>query len=140
MSRRAIVIVFAGSLAAFVCLGTFGVLISSVSSPTRIPPPELGGQRVPDRLYEIPFDRQYDVSCTFFGEEPTVFRNCKILSFTGGGEKSGGKEHSFSAAGFSTPYERYFTHWLVLKLADGRLAYIPTTAVKYIEEAAARRE
>jgi hypothetical protein len=33
-----------------------------------------------------------------------------------------------------------FDHWLVLKLADGRLAYLAPSAVKYIEEASAKNK
>ena len=31
----------------------------------------------------IQFDRPYDLFCSLYQEERTVFRNCKILGFTG---------------------------------------------------------
>jgi hypothetical protein len=108
-------------------------------------PPELGGQKVPDMVFDIRFDKQYDLFCTFYREEPTIYRNCTIVGFTGRGEEStrSGRDSGFGV--FSSPsgsgpayYERYFDHWLVLRLADGRLAYIPPAAVKYIEEASAK--
>ncbi len=39
-------------------------------------------------------------------------------------------------SGSSYSYRGYFEHWLVLKQDDGRLAYIPPSAVKYLEQAA----
>jgi hypothetical protein len=106
-------------------------------------PPELGGQQVPAKVYEIRFDQKYDLFCSFYREEPTIYRNCKILGFTGRGEESGGSSRASGSAGFvfssgsgsASNYREYFDHWLVLELADGRLAYIPPDAVKYIEQA-----
>ena len=42
---------------------------------------------------------------------------------------------SCSVCSSVSSYREYFDHWLVLELADGRLAYIPPTAVRYIEQA-----
>jgi hypothetical protein len=98
---------------------------------------------VPDRLYEIQFDQEYDLYCSFYQEEPTVYRDCKILGFTGSGEGSDGAGRSAGSGSFSrrygsgsASYDRgYFDHWLVLELADGRRAYIPPSAVRYVEQA-----
>jgi hypothetical protein len=121
-----------------------GLFIYAIASqPTRgVPrPPELGGQQVPAKAYQIRFDRKYDLFCSFYQEEPTTYRNCKILGFTGRDEEeSAGTGRASGSSGFvfssaSSQYREYFDHWLVLELADGRLAYIPPSAVKYIEEA-----
>jgi hypothetical protein len=147
MSRRGGLILSGGILAGllFVIL-IYGV--SSQSAPTTPRPPELGGQQVPDQIHEIRFDRRYDLFCSFYREEPTIYRNCKIIGFTGSGEESIGSGRASGSGGFSvlsgsgstSYYTKYFDHWLVLELADGRLAYIPSSAVKYIEEAAAKGE
>lgn len=106
-------------------------------------PPEVGGQAVPAKLFEIEFDRDYSVFCSFFREEPTVYRGCKILGFTGTkgtpsrGSGSGGFFGSSGSGSASDPGRR-FEHWLVLRLADGRLAYVPPEAVRYIEESMPR--
>jgi hypothetical protein len=105
-------------------------------------PPELGGQQVPDTVYEIPFDRQYDLYCSGYGNEKfTVHRNCQILGFTGRGEENSRGRRGSAFIGFSglsgsgvSSYAEFFEHWLVLKLPDGRLAYIPPNSVQFIEE------
>jgi hypothetical protein len=94
-------------------------------------PPDLAGQPVPAAPHEIRFDVPCHVYCTFFRDEPTVFRDCRIVGFTG---RSDGQGARF---GFSSEYGRHFDQWLVLKLADGRLVYIPPSAVRYIEESSA---
>ena len=138
MSRRGTLILAGGLTAA--CLA-FIVLISRINSrSTPVPPrpPELGGQRVPATIFEIRFDRRYDLHASMDRGEPALFRDCKILGFTGEGEDAGSSRAGsggFSSGSYSSR-ERYFEHWLVLELADGRLAYIPPSAVKYIEEAA----
>jgi hypothetical protein len=117
-------------------------------SATQAPrPPELGGQKVPDFVFDIRFDRQHDLFCSFYGNEPTIFRNCTIVGFTGRGDESTRSGQGSGFGMFSSPsgsgsayYERYFDHWVVLKLADGRLAYIPPGAIKYFEEASARKK
>lgn len=43
-------------------------------------------------------------------------------------EDRGGSSLSSSA-------HRYFDRWLVLELADGRLAYVPPNVIKYLERA-----
>lgn len=147
MSRRRRSWLLGGLLAGFLIVLCFVYGIGS-QPVTRAPrPPELGGQKVPDAVFDIRFDRQYDLFCSFFSEQPTIYRNCTILGFTGRGEESTSSARGSGIGVFSSPsgsgsayYERYFDHWLVLKLADGRLAYIPPGAVKYIEEASAKNE
>ncbi|MGP0062915.1 MAG: hypothetical protein ACLQGP_04835 [Isosphaeraceae bacterium] len=139
MIRRKILIL----VGLLVLLLAIGVLMRWRGSRAAGPrPPELGGQRVPDAVFDIRFDRQYDLFCSFFGDEPTVYRNCKILGFTGREEPSEGVGTSGfgvfsgpSGSGSAYSYREFFDHWLVLKLEDGRLAYVPPGSVKYIEEA-----
>ncbi len=110
-------------------------------------PPELGGQQVPNSVFDIRFDKRYDLFCSFFGEEPTIYHGCKILGFTGRGEEStrsapsgGGVFSGPSGSGSYGSDSSYFEHWLVIELKDGRRAYIPPTSVKYIEEASNKVE
>ena len=47
---------------------------------------------------------------------------------------AGEERRSYLSSGSA---HRYFDRWLVLELSDGRLAYIPPTALKYLEAAKA---
>jgi hypothetical protein len=140
MSRRGGCFLCVGILAGLLLVLLIYAVISQ-PTPAGPRPPELGGQQVPSKVFEIQFDQKYDVFCSFFREEPTTYRGCKILGFTGRGEESarpglgsgsGGFAFSSGSGSYTT---QYFDHWLVLELADGRLAYIPPNAVKYIEVA-----
>src|SRR3954467_15221862 len=132
MSLRGRLILGGGMVAGllFVVLLFYG--IASQSAPSAPRPPELGGQQVPDKVHEIRFDRHYDLHCSFYREEPMIFRNCKIIGFTGRGEESTRSNRGSGSGGFSvlsgsgsaSYHTEYFDHWLVLELADGRLAYI----------------
>ena len=145
MARRKILLMGFGILVAMTIFVVIGQ--SMRSGPPNPRPPELGGQRVPEVLFDIRFDRDYDLFCSFFSDEPTVYRNCRIQGFTGS-EQSSEARHpsgfgvigvaSGSASGYS--YRNHFDHWLVLRLEDGRLAYVPPGAVKYIEEALPKRK
>lgn len=147
MSRRGRTILAGNLIAGLVIIVAFIYGVGSQSA-TRAPrPPELGGQKVPDTVFDIRFDKKYDLFCSFYAEEPTIYHNCTIVGFTGRGEEStrSGQSSGFgvfsvASGSGSTYYERYFDHWLVLKLADGRLAYIPPSSVKYIEEASAKNK
>jgi hypothetical protein len=142
-SRRGSYILGGGILAGLLLLGVFIYAVASHSAPAGPRPPELGGQQVPEKVYEIHFDQKYDLYCSLFHEAPTTYRSCKILGFTGRGGESvsagraaGSSGFAFSSgSGSASSYAQYFDHWLVLELPDGRLAYIPPNAVKYIEEA-----
>lgn len=144
MARQGYFILGGSILAGLLVVALIAFAAASRTAPAAPHPPELGGQRVPARVHEIRFDREYDLYCSFYREEPTIYRGCKILGFTGSGEEesgsgrvSGGGGFSLSSGSGSASYDReYFDHWLVLELADGRLAYIPPNAVKYIEQAA----
>lgn len=110
-------------------------------------PPELAGQQVPNSVFDIRFDKRYDLFCSFFSEEPTIYHGCKFLGFTGRGEESnpsgrsgGGMFSSPSGSGSYYYDSRHFDHWLVIELKDGRRAYIPPESVKYIEEASTKVE
>jgi hypothetical protein len=140
MSRTGCFILGGGLLAVAILSLLFYIAIPSRRAPANPRPPALAGQRVPAQLYEIPFDQKYDLYCSFFREEVKEFRDCKILGFTGRDEEPAGSGSLiFSSPSGSGSYsERYFDHWLVLELSDGRRAYIPLNAVRYIEQAAKR--
>ena len=140
MSRRGHFFLWGGILAGLLIVNIV-YWISSPTAPAGLHPPEIGGQKVPAEHFEIRFDQKYDLFCSFYREEPTVYRGCLILGFTGSGEGAGRPGRGSGSGGFSlssesaSSYAKHFDHWLVLKLDDGRLAYIPTYAVKYIEQA-----
>lgn len=131
MSRRGHFFLWGGILAGLLIVNIV-YWISLPIAPAGLHPPEIGGQKVPAEHFEIRFDQKYDLYCSFYSEEPTVYRGCLILGFTGSGEGAGGFSLSSQSA---SSYGKNFDHWLVLKLDDGRLAYIPTHSVKYIEQA-----
>lgn len=141
MSRRGRFVLLGSILVGLPLIALFVYAVAPSTTPVAPRPPELGGQKVPAKLYEIRFDRRYDLFCSFYREEPTVYRNCKILGFTGREEDSaqtgrGPGSGGYSGSSGSASYDaKYFDHWLVLELADGRQAYIPANAVKYIEQA-----
>lgn len=126
MSKRRIILLAGGVLSGFLIVTLLIIGLVYVNRPLPPQPPELGGQKVPSKIYEISFEKRYDLFCAFFKEEPTTYRNCKILGFTGQEEESAGSKG------------RYFSHWLVLELSDGRRAYLAPESIKYIEEAAAK--
>lgn len=147
MSRRGRSLLIGGLLfgLAIALVVIYGV--ASPHTPEAPRPPELGGQKVPEKVFDIQFDRPYDLFCSFYGPEPMVFRNCTIVGFSGRGEDSARSGRTSGIGVFSSPsgsssysYQRHFEHWLVLRRADGRLVYIPPEAVKYIEEAAGPTE
>jgi hypothetical protein len=130
-------------LAAGCLVGSVAVVVSFIASssrpkPAESQPPEIGGQKAPSLVREIDFDKRYDAHCAFFEKEPTVFRGCKVVGFTGpanpGREPSGRGDYFSSSGG----YYHHFDRWLVLELSDGRHAYIPPNALRYLETAKAQ--
>jgi hypothetical protein len=113
-----------------------GITVSLINSTTRVPrpdPPVVAGQAVPNAMYEIRFDKRHDVFCVIFNGETTVFRGCKILGFTGREEEAVAAT-SGSGYGSYGSFRKFFDHWLVLERADGRRTYVPSSALKYLEE------
>ncbi len=145
MSRRNTFILGGGVLAGLTLI-SFVVLVLASQTPKESPPrPELGGQKVPGKHFEIEFAQKYDLFCSFYGTERTIYNDCKILGFTGDDDESARSRRASRSGGFafvssvsSGSYYNHFERWLVLELSDGRLAYIPPTAVKYIEQASSR--
>ena len=88
--------------------------------------------------FHVEIDRPYDVHCTLVSQSPTAYLNCRILGFTARGLGGVNAAAPPTSSGFSSSsYDRgapYFDDWLVLRLSDGRRAYIPANAVNYIEE------
>jgi len=107
------------------------IALSKRPQPAKVQPPEIGGQAAPAAVREIDFGKRYDAHCSFFGNEETVFRGCRVVGFTG-------RDMPGEAGTSSFPYSsghQFFDRWLVLELSDGRLAYVPPTALKYLESA-----
>jgi hypothetical protein len=72
MTRRKTLILSFAALAGLMLAGLFISVIAS-STPRRAPaPPELGGQKVPAKRYEIRFDQKYDLFCSFYESERTI--------------------------------------------------------------------
>lgn len=90
-------------------------------------PPSVGGQPVPSKTFDVDFSKRYDLICSAQGGAPLVYRDCRILGFTG--EKS-------EASGSYGGKNGYFESWLVLELPDRRLAYITPGEVRAFEETA----
>jgi hypothetical protein len=141
MSRRGTFILGGGLLTGLLLISLFKSGIAS-RAPKAASPPELGGQKVPANRYEIQFNQKYDLFCSSYDKEPMIYRNCKIVGFTGGDESTESRRISGSSGFALSPvfssaseYAEYFNRWLVLELADGRLAYVPPAAVRYIEQA-----
>lgn len=146
MTRRGQLLLGGSVVAGLLLWAVLLVYFRTGGSSTPVAPerPLLGGQAVPEKRFEIEFDRLYDVYCSFRAGEPTIFRGCTILGFTGeeprssrGGSGFGSGFSGSSGSGSASSYSHYFDQWLVLELADGRRAYIPPTAVEYIETAEA---
>lgn len=136
MKRRRLLFVAGALLSSLLVMIAIAWATSSGRTPSAPRRPELGGQPVPASVYDIKFDRRYDIHCSFSRIEPTVYRGCLILGITGRGEEQAERRprsssSSLSSYGAVEPFE----HWLVLGLADGRKAYIPPRSVEYIEEA-----
>jgi len=111
------------------------IILTTRPQPAKVHPPEIGGQAAPAAVREIDFGKRYDAHCSFFEKEPTVFRGCKVVGYTG--PDSAGEEGSGSGSFSSRTANRFFDRWLVLELSDGRLAYFPPSALKYLETAKA---
>ncbi|MBN9518621.1 hypothetical protein J0H58_08895 [bacterium] len=122
------------------CAGGFvaGVVVTSMGlasrpKPAGDEPPSVGGQKAPATVREIDFDKRYDVYCSFFEKEPTVFRGSKVVGFTG--PANAGQEVGGGSGLSSRGYYQHFDRWLVIEQADGRLAYIPPNSLRYLEAA-----
>jgi hypothetical protein len=94
--------------------------ISNEKRPPR--PPQLAGQNVPDKFFNIDFTKRYNLWVRSYDAPSYHYENVQLLGFTG----------KIEAGGFKGGF---FDHWLVLQLADGRLAYVPGNSVHAIEEA-----
>jgi hypothetical protein len=148
MSRRSALILSGGILTGLFIGVVFMSAIASQTRQAAPPPPKLGGQQVPAKRYQIQFEQKYDLYCSFYGGDQTTYRNCRILGFIGPVEDSAKARQDAGSSGLglssviSSPsyYTEYFDRWLVLELEDGRLAYIPPTAIKYIEQSSSKRQ
>lgn len=110
------------------------IIAASRSRPDANPPPQIGGQQAPAEVREFDFGKRYDVYCSFAGKESTVFRGCRVVGFTGPDAPADDRSRSSSGISSGTT-SRYFDRWLILELNDGRLAYIPPSAINYLETA-----
>jgi len=147
MSRRGVLFLVGCLPAGLLMIALLVYAVSSKTRPRAPRSPELGGQQVPNSVFDIRFDKRYDLFCSFLHAEPTIYHSCKFLGFTGRGEVStqsapsgGGMFSGSSGSGSFYSESKYFEHWLVIELKDGRRAYIPPASVKYIEEASTKVE
>ncbi|HYH67575.1 MAG TPA: hypothetical protein VD866_22955 [Urbifossiella sp.] len=120
-----------GGFIAGVCFTTLGC--SSRPKQPEFQPPSVGGQKAPSAVREIDFEKRYDLHCVLFDKELTVFRDCKVVGYTGPA-KAGVVVDGGSSSGFSSrDHFQYFDRWLVIEHSDGRLAYIPPNSLRYLE-------
>jgi hypothetical protein len=93
--------------------------------------PEVVGQPVPAAVFEIDFDKRYDLHCSPVGtQSEVVLRRCKIIGSTGPGH------HPSVPSPYAELYAQALSsgRWLVLELPDGRRAYAPPESIRLIEE------
>ena len=91
------------------------------------------GATGPDKLVHPARGTRYDVYCLLFPNQPSVYRDCRVLGFT-----DDGPEKSFSSKSAGAYRHGWFQNWLALEMSDGRMAYIPGDTVRYIEESTGR--
>lgn len=88
--------------------------------------PTIAGQPA-DRLVTIDLGKRYDFIVRSREGERVVFRRCKIRGLTG--------EAVLEEGGWSkVPLYGWMRHWLVIEYEDGRVVYLPTDLVLYLEE------
>ena len=110
-----------GGFVAFVLAIT--LYVSATSRGER--PPVVAGQQLPQTIHKIDFSKRYDLVIRGYAGDNLVYRNCRIVGMTG--------DHQLSSG--SDSYQTW-DRWIVLELADGRLAYVPPNNVFIIEQAA----
>lgn len=137
MSKRTVLILIgcAVVLVSVTTVVTATIVAAARARPVDPKPPEIGGQQAPAEARVIDFGRRYDVYCSLIESAPTAFRNCKVVGFTGPDAPAEERSDSSSHHSSSSSAHRYFDRWLVLELSDGRFAYIPPNAIKYLETA-----
>ncbi len=95
--------------------------------PEPVRPPKVGGTRVPDQVLGIDFSHPHDFHFHFNCGKDEVFIGCVLVGFStptdDGGNRVGGGEWGHDP-------------WLVLRLPDGRLVYVPREGLQYIVESA----
>jgi hypothetical protein len=96
--------------------------------PEPVRPPKVGGTRVPDQVLRIDFARPHDFHFRFYGGSDVVFKGCILVGFTTPVDDDGAR----LGGGGEWTHDR----WLVLRLPDGRLVYVPRESLQYIAESA----
>lgn len=122
-------------------LGCLVLLVSCAQpKPSAPKPPELAGQKAPDKQIELDLGKRYDVwlGNSHYGgsaaaDSNQVYRNCRIIGFTGGGMRDTGGS-ALSGGIDNLLSQRHFTGWLVLQRADGRKIFLPATQISRLEE------
>jgi hypothetical protein len=80
----------------------------------------------------IDFTKRYNVICYDYGKSERVYKNVKLLGYTG--------KHVKERGGFiSKGYDR-FNRWLVLETSEKRRVYLSESKIEYLEEAAVNHE
>ena len=121
--------IWLAALMAFVLLGGLFLLMGKWLAPPKEPAaPALAGQTVPAQLFKIDFTKRYDLICSGSGNGALVYRNCRILGFTGGGVQAARPQY------YSDDTDT-FDKWVVLELPDLRHAFLPPSQIEAFEEA-----
>lgn len=129
MARNRVLLLSGALSVIFFLAGYVVASAAGTKRPDTAPPPDIGGQPAPNVPLQIDFNKRYDAHCSLIVQGATVFKNVKIVGFTGSKEKQVNTEYSLSSS-----REKYFEQWLVLEMPDKRLVYIPPSALKYLEE------
>ena len=92
--------------------------------------PSIGGQNVPQKTFQIDFNRRYNVICSGYQarKDAVTYENVSILGFVGSADPSR------NTRGLSSYSYGYFNYWLVLELEDKRKVYLPSSSISIIEE------
>ncbi|HCN75572.1 MAG TPA: hypothetical protein DIT13_00075 [Verrucomicrobiales bacterium] len=109
-----------------ICASCLLTLLASCSAPAPQKPPQVAGQPVPDRNVVLDFTKRYNLEYRE-GDETRKIQNCRIQGYTGEAVRD-------ATGALSKSYYGDFGRWLVLELADGRLACLPGSRVSYLEE------
>lgn len=133
-------LVLAAAISAVGCAGRPSHRVAVDVTEDEVPPHPLSYSPIQQashsevaRLVDVGFDQRYDVYCVLISDSSTVYRNCQILGLTGyEAHKSAGSFSSEMKARWDVG--QLFDGMLVLETEDGRLAYVPSGSVKYIEE------
>lgn len=108
------------------------VSCSAKGPPQPARPPEIAGQEAPANQIPLDLGKRYDI---WIGrgfldggiEGKDIYRNVRIIGFTGGGTRNTGGSMSMKDI-------THFNGWLVLQRSDGRKIFLPAGQIARLEE------